>query len=758
MRYPEHLDVNGFPIKTVMKNGLSFMKNSTGYPLRWKGAIPHVIVMLWLIYLGAMIWQHAVSSVQPPHYDPLTYMQKAMNFWKAVDQGKLFNPLNIEPTTRPPGTILMSYPFGFSFDYKGFLFRSVFVPIVCIILAVYMTAGMSRISAAGWDVAAAAILFSAIPMFYNFDINDINIGPTHWGLVDNFQAGIAAIAAAGFIISLKTRSLVWLMWGTLCSSYTLFIKPSGLMVMALLAATWLIVVIAECWWARKYQQSDATLRRYAIFGGIQSFLIYAVAVLLCIFSDYFSEQNFVYAQNALKVMRDLMKLPHSLILSLLFGSVGIAFVLWVLWKGILFIPFCFSRDDRRKPLTAIMIGLLISTAVIWILGAWYWLVVQVGGSQVRYFYPFFLMGAICIIPISLYISQYSNRWVRLAEIVLCFLPAINIGAMLAMDSPSIHWQWLTGVSVSVGQDREEVNQAYAFIEELRRRNKRVTLYSITSGKLPDIFITVGAYEGIVKPDLPVFDAISTVDWARGFTVRTEQLLDTDYILVRKDLDRAAEKHFGRQIDTYYLESVVFQAWLCGLKGTAGVKTVSDGRVLRLLEIVDRKAFEIAVESFVATHSWRSEFIAANSQQRWWNEVTVSDYAINPAATEIDFEGIFVLHALSLRRADTGLKVEFWWEKLRHENANQRRHIFFHLVDQSGKILHDRSLPMDSYAPPFDDRTWRYGSVTFEQPLPEEATSLAFGIYSPHHAFLKPDKGVSDWEGVRVLVPIPFPAY
>ena len=734
----------------------SFMKNTTEHPLRCQAVIPHVIVILWLIYLGTMIWQHDVQSVQTPHHDPLTYMEKAMNFWKAVDQGKLFNPLNIEPTARPPGTILMSYPFGFLFDYKGFLFRSVFLPILCIVIAVYMAAGIPRTSSEGWGMAAVTILFSAIPMFYNFDCNEINPGSTHWGLVDNFQAGIAALAAAGFVKSLKARSLVWLMWGAFCGSFTLLIKPSGLMIMALLTATWLIVVIVEWLWARKYQQSNSDLHRYVVIGGIQTFLIFSVVVLLCFFSNYFSIENFAYAKRAMKVMGDVLKVPPLQILSLLFGSAGIAFVLWVLGKVVLSIYYCFSRNDRYNPLSAKKVGLLLSTPVIWSLGVWYWLVVQTGGNQVRYFYPFFLMGAVCMIPMSLHILQYSHRWIRLAEFVLCFLPALNIGALLALESPSIQWQWLTGVSVSVGKDREEVNQAYAFLDELRRRNMSANLYSFYLGALPDIFVTVGIYEGMVNPDLPVFKTVLSVDWVRGFIIRTDQLLDVDFILIRKDLDLLSEKLFDRQIDPYFSECIVFQAWLCGLNESAGVKTVSDGRVLQLLEIIDRKMFAYAVESFVAAHSWRPEFIAANSQRQWSNEAEVSGYAGDTAAKELDFEGIYRLHVLSLRRTDTGLKVELWWEELRHEDANRQRIVFFHLVDQSGKILHNLSLPLDKYDPPFDNRRWRYGSVTFDQPIPNEATSLAFGIFRPINGneFLKPDKGVRDWGGIRVLVPIP----
>jgi hypothetical protein len=144
------------------------------------------------------------------------------------------------------------------------------------------------------------------------------------------------------------------------------------------------------------------------------------------------------------------------------------------------------------------------------------------------------------------------------------------------------------------------------------------------------------------------------------------------------------------------------------------------------------------------------------------EADVSCHAGYLAAKGIDFEGIFTLHALSLCRAETGIKVEIWWEELHHEDAHRLRYMFIHLVDQSGKILYNLSLSLDKDAPPFDNRIWRYGSVTFVQPLSSEATSLVFGIFCPNNDFLNndflmPDKGVRDWGGFRVLVPIPVSA-
>ena len=322
-----------------------------------------------------------------------------------------------------------------------------------------------------------------------------------------------------------------------------------------------------------------------------------------------------------------------------------------------------------------------------------------------------------------------------------------------MESPSLQWQRFSGVNIAVALDREEVHQAYTFLDELRNRKKNAILYSFFSGVLPDIFITVGLYEGMARPDLPAFKAISTVNWENGFVVKTDQLLSADYILVRKDLGRKAEKLTDKLIDTSDSESIFFQEWICGLNESAGVKIVTDGSVLRLLEIVNIKEFERATESFVSAHSWRPEFIAANSLRRWWNEADVSGYTTNLAVKEIDFMEIYTLHALLVRRVDTGIKVEYWWEEMRHEEANKQRYMFFHLIDQSGKILDDIAVSLSVYAPPFDNRRWRYGAITFQQPLPNEVSSLAFGIYRPNHEFLMPDKGVRDWEGQRVVVPI-----
>ena len=95
-------------------------------------------------------------------------------------------------------------------------------------------------------------------------------------------------------------------------------------------------------------------------------------------------------------------------------------------------------------------------------------------------------------------------------------------------------------------------------------------------------------------------------------------------------------------------------------------------------------------------------------------------------------------------------MEVWWEELRHEEANNERYLFLHLVDAAGGILHNQQLALFPYSPPGEDRRWRYGSVTCIGVNPA-AVSLAYGIYHTQRGLLAAAAERTDWGGRRVLV-------
>ena len=95
---------------------------------------------------------------------------------------------------------------------------------------------------------------------------------------------------------------------------------------------------------------------------------------------------------------------------------------------------------------------------------------------------------------------------------------------------------------------------------------------------------------------------------------------------------------------------------------SGVKIVSDSQKLGLLIIVDKSALNHAIEEFINAHTWRSEFVAANNKPLWWNVDMVSAYTKTPTVEEIDFGGVYKLHALLIKPENKQIKIEVWGEE------------------------------------------------------------------------------------------------
>jgi len=132
--------------------------------------LPFLSLLLALTVLGVAVFSHVSLSQQPPSQDAVQYFVKAKNFWDSISQRKWFNPLNIEPTFRPPGTIVVSYPFGFSEGFHGYYFRSIFLPIVLFVFALWIAAKPSCSTLKSkWLLVSLCLAFSTLPLFYHFE-------------------------------------------------------------------------------------------------------------------------------------------------------------------------------------------------------------------------------------------------------------------------------------------------------------------------------------------------------------------------------------------------------------------------------------------------------------------------------------------------------------------------------------------------------------------------------------------------------------
>ena len=222
---------------SVSRRVLSFARG-----IATRSRLPIVLVGLWLAVIGTAIWSYAAAEVEPPAWDALSYAVKAFNFWDTVGRGHLFNPLNLQPAVRPPGTILMSYPFGFSHAFNAYYFRSMYLPIVLLAAAAYLAChrrGANR--RASWATAVIALSLCGMPGLYQFQADTLP-AVNFWGLVDAFMAGVGAVAVAAAMRSVETRSAGWTIAAALAAAFCLMIKPAGGLVMVLVGATWLLLI------------------------------------------------------------------------------------------------------------------------------------------------------------------------------------------------------------------------------------------------------------------------------------------------------------------------------------------------------------------------------------------------------------------------------------------------------------------------------------------------------------------------------------
>lgn len=726
--------------------------------LPWRTWVPHILVICWIAFLGVTIWDYASRSVVPPLYDSMTYLQKGINFWRSIQNGKFINPFNIVPAVRPPGTILMSAPFGHPVDLHWFYFRSVFFPLVCVVAAVYLAVWKSKKLMENWVIAAAALFFSSLPMFYHFELIAGMPNLMRFGLVDNFQAGVAAMAVAAFIRSSTKRSLRWLCTGAGMAAFTFLIKPSGVAVMALLGISWAMTTTLEWFEARKRPEDYIGLRRYLALGFMLLFVIYSMVIVVCVNSQYLSAENFSFAKKALAIAKGVLAISLSEIPLLFHYSTGEAVLIWIIGVVILFGLFWHRFGGLDDRMLFKMVGFLASAFVMWIGGAFFWLVVQSGGNQIRYFYPFFFMGIVYLIPLFVHIWLRSDKWLRLVMVVVCFLPVVNMGLILVQKDPSAVWQKVTGVNIFVGKNKEVVKQAYDFLQMVRLRGENRNVYSFVSpdgGIKTMIFENVGWYERLVNPNSSSFVTKQPFDWANGIVTRLDDILVSDYIIfypVKDNIQIQNAMRLGR-IQNFSEESIVFRSWLSQLTEQDGIKVVSDDAV-RLLEITDRQWFEHQIARFIAERSWRPEFKAANPK-RWWSASEVASYLNKePAASDIRFGDLYKLHAMALSRVDKEVKIEFWWKELQHEDCNRQSLMFFHFIDSKGRIRSQKVVPLGEYTPIYPDRRWRYGTIMFDPTVDPKISTLAFGVFYPDSGVkLMADKGMRDWNDRRVLVPI-----
>jgi hypothetical protein len=584
----------------------------------WRGGgdfrsrLPELCGLIWLGLLATAVGIHTHATAQAPIYDGFSYYQKAYNFWEAVHAGKWFNPLDVESTFRPPGTILMSYPFGFNPDPRGFYFRSVYFPAALLFSAVLIAA--YRIQDDFWArlrTILTAIFFTTLTLPYHFEFGAPGSFGGYWGLVDGFLTGLAAVAAACAWRGTApgTRMWIWAVAVGFASAISILVKPSGTLVAAVAGAAWVafaLGALVDC------HERGAARRRLALrllVGAGLIALIDTAVIAAAMKSHYLSHENLAYGQGAIAIMKAELSLPLSLLWTVVNTGLGGAFVLW----AALALTICVWAHlvKSSSPLTARSLAACLASLAALIFGVWFWMLGSGGATQIRYFAPFFAMAMIWLVPAAMEAWSRAPSLLTLSLSGVMAASVLNLIAVLLVPRPSLAWQQFAGVGVTAAFPPQTLDALKRLVAQdaARPAHLYIVSFDVNDATLESLvdqrwLLDHGSRSLLLQ---------RPVDWIRSSTFRIAEIGAADMLLINPLQARAAPT--GQKVNGLSEEQGVLTAWADKLDASDGVSIVFSAPSAKIFAITDQAKFRESLARLVARYAWDPTFGEANHLSR-----------------------------------------------------------------------------------------------------------------------------------------------
>jgi hypothetical protein len=563
---------------------------------------PEAAGVAWMIALALGIWLHTSATQQTPIFDAFSYFEKAYRFWAGVASGHWINPFNVPNSFRPPGTILMSYPFGFTPNPEWFYFRSVYLPAILLFLSPIVTvykANDDKITR--WMIVATAALFTTVTTLYQFEFGAGRW--VYWGLVDGFLAGLAAFAAAcSWRASQSSRKRwIWALLTAVASCVALTVKPSGVFVAALAGIGYSIFSLIR--WINFPTKKFAI---ESILFGVFIAALDSITLYVALHSDYLSSSNMKAGLDAIAVMKAELKLPISILWDIISTGIGPGLLAWTVAALALITARVITNT---RPL-AESVAALVAVGVL-VFGIYYWIVATGGTTQFRYGLPFFMMTLVWLTPI-LYVSVRGSSFLaRLTVTAISFAVPLNLALMLFIPTSAGTWQRLSGVGLASSVPASDVLMLKEFF--LRPRSTPIIIYTLT-GNFPStanfesaILESYGYFSALLEPTSPILTFRRAYDWQRRSTYRLDEILSSTHILV----DPSQTRSIGESIDSVSDEEVALTRWMLGLRVSDGVDVVLDTPHLRIYKVINGDALRNKVFDVVRQFQWNPIFRDAN---------------------------------------------------------------------------------------------------------------------------------------------------
>ncbi len=698
------------------------------------------ILALWLILIGTLTWHASQRCVVPPLWDQQTYVQKAHSFWHAVDARKPFNPLNLNPSVRPPGTVLVTAPLGHETDYRRFYFRSVVMSAALFVIALLIAGFATGI--VGVEHAILTAAFCSMPLFWQFEMTDVFQFRYYWGMVDAFFASVAALAAGVFLLAAVRRSYGWFVCGVFIGLLLPLIKPAGFLIYTMLIGCWAVLLTVRI--GREPKRG----RR-----GVGQLLMPLAAAGACILfiawvsvkSEYFSKENILFGKEALRQLKstgadvyarddffgiftNVIGLPVMTILVFLLGG-------YVVGK------MC-GRPLRFSVIEGWDFALAAAVMIFGVLVCYQ----ATHFKQVRYFFPFVLVSAVYALPLLTALLRRSGFLIKSA---IC-LPPAGLLFFLLVPGYKLTAHHLCGYSLFSGQHRELPGIIQRLVSPAQTSHFRAPVIYSTSDSSG-----VAAFEACLLDQFKRLKAgkdncteptiLRPINWQSEPSIRLSAVTGADLVVFTAPPE-------GSKADfpaTFAGELRALAWWLAQNPPPNGSELVYSSGRTRCLRITDGDAFDESARKFIVSREWREDFLRVNERSHFLtNEVPEDPPSIATPKKPMDFGGVVRVHRLDCAATAGTLKVTAYIELLNGTSTGELS-IFIHQLAADGTIIGNNMISI----PQITLRTHPVEHLTAEIKLDPKTEKIGVGICQAGGVALVTDDRAQEWDHRRVVFPV-----
>jgi len=711
------------------------------------------LLVVWLLVAGGLTWQRSRESVIPPIWDQRSYVQKADSFWNGLEKGERKNPLNIEPTVRPPGTILLTAPLGPLKDYRNFYFRSVMIPVVITVVAVFI-AGVGSTGMA-WQSAAVALLVGSMPMFWHFESQTIYL----WGMVDSFLASVAALAMACLLLAAIKSKPIWSGPALIALGLLPLIKPSGFLVAAMIGIAW--VAIGFRYVGLNPRGTKRGWTELSVIGCMIVITIGVVA-LLSKGSAYFSPENMALGNEALAQLRkqSMGFRETSSYFSLVFTQgIGILPVAVIAAVGALGVMQ--NKDRRSKELdnvftwpAKISLPILIASLVPCYQATLF--------LQMRYLFPFITVTIILLVP------SLVSWCARAGKVGLASIMVIPFSLLVYLSTPSMAKvaEKTGGYGLYTGYGEAEIKLADKLARELSAKNKTIPILFHSAGvynrgnktkyksEYFNLMALIAGYSNSLEElgynDRQISQSIKTsMSWEKDTVIAIDSIYDADILALETSQLKSYDQRKS-QASNFTDEQDTWISWLVSTPNTGSTAIAMRTPELIVLVIKNRELLERQMRAYIASRSWRPEFLAANEPKNYSADQLVTRKLNGELVQQpINFKNRLKIHALTFSRINrTGqVKATVYSERL-PSGEFDKLGLFIHELDNKNNVVAMHEVPLS--ASRFPDRPISLDQATF-QPM-HKTKRLGIGVYEPRIGSLKTNWAqAKDWGGRRARI-------